>query len=620
MYLTPSEKHWFIDVEADDLLEKATVVHVVCVKNAKTKEKKALVEYEEIKDFFARGIRDGCVFIGHNIIGFDAPVLNRLCGTRLTVSRLVDTLVLSYVYSPSLAGGHSLEAWGERIGIRKIAFNDFSRLSLEMIEYCERDVDLTEAVYFRLTDRMKQVGISERNCEIETKAWHLTRKQKKNGFAFDQPRAHQLYCLLRAEEKGLTDEIRKRFPPVLTELAHYKSANKGDGTPTKRYLDHSERFPKLEVQSDGSYKAFDYVEFNIGSPAQRVEKLLELGWTPREFTKITDKGGGGNPKVTEDGDLVPSLREFAEEADIPEVRLIADWIAINGRGNMINDWLNNYNEETGCIHGNLWLAKSLRYRHDKPNTANIPAVRIRNVDGKDQILRGRDGLWTYESRDLWVCRDPSSRRMVGVDAKGIQLRILAHYLEDDVFSEAILSEDPHTVNQQRMGLSTRALTKTITYATLMGAGDAKIANEAGVSLKEAKDAKLKFFATVPGLPRLIDRLKTELKRTGRITLCDGGRIMVPSDHMVIPYLLQGDESRIMKQAWIFVDEAVRKEKLDVIKVGDIHDEWQNDCLLRDVGGFLEQCRKGFAESGRSFNYRVPIDIDHKIGLSWAETH
>jgi DNA polymerase I-like protein with 3'-5' exonuclease and polymerase domains len=90
--------------------------------------------------------------------------------------------------------------------------------------------------------------------------------------------------------------------------------------------------------------------------------------------------------------------------------------------------------------------------------------------------------------------------------------------------------------------------------------------------------------------------------------------------MVIPYLLQGDESRIMKQAMIYVDEGVRREKLDVLKVGDIPDEWQNDADIRHIPSFTRLCEESFRRSGVSFNYNLPIECEVKEGLTWAETH
>jgi DNA polymerase-1 len=373
----------------------------------------------------------------------------------------------------------------------------------------------------------------------------------------------------------------------------------------------------VELIDGGGYRAYDWVEFNLGSPPQRIEKLVALGWEPVERTKPSKTHPEGQPKATDHGELVPSLLRFAEEGGIEEVKLIAQWMALNGRANAIGNWIDLYNDETGCIHGNLWLASSLRYRHDKPNTANIPAVRL---DKDDHPIRGRDGYYTYEARDLWTHRGGATRKLVGVDAKGIQLRVLAHYLNDEQFTAAILAKDPHSENQKRLGLASRALTKTITYATLMGAGDARIASEAGVSLNEAKAAKKTFFDQLPALPQLIKKLKREFQQTGRITLIDGSKVAMKSAHTVIPYLLQGDESRIMKLAMIYIAAEVKKEGLDVLKVGDIHDEHQYDIAVGDVDKFIHLCGICFARAGRFFNYNLPIECDAKVGETWAETH
>jgi DNA polymerase-1 len=511
------------------------------------------------------------------------------------------------LYSPSLAGGHSLEAWGQRLRFPKLEHKDFTQLSPEMVKYCENDVAVTKRLFNRLTQRMRDVGFSERGASLETNSWHIIQnKQRRYGFPFDVERAHKLLVELRVREEELKNEIYKKWPPILGVVGEFKKAYKADGSDSAQYRRHSSQYPRLEVRADGSYQAYDWIEFNLGSPKQRIEKLLEAGWKPSAYTKA------GNPKVDED-----SLNKFAETSGNEAGKLLAKWVVINSRANMVNTWLNAYNEKTGAIHGNLWLASTLRYRHDNPNSANIPAVR----SGKDGTpLRGVEGSWSYETRDLWTCGNEFLYSLVGVDAKGIQLRVLAHYLNDEEFTKAILSEDPHTANQQRLGLSSRALAKTIVYATLMGAGDGRIASEADVSVKEARLAKQQFFSTVPGLPKLIGRLQQELERTGRITLCDGSRVLVSSPHMVIPYLLQGDESRIMKQASIYLDEEIRRNKIEAYKVADIHDEFQFVVRNEHVDKFVELALSVFPRSGGSFSYSVPIEGSASVGKTWSETH
>jgi DNA polymerase-1 len=624
LYLTPSDKHWVIDIETDDL--NATVIWVACVRNVVTKEERTLVGHEAIHNFIVSN--SDIYYVTHNGIEFDCPTINRLIQLNVPVTKIVDTFVLSMLYHPTLEGGHSLAEWAKRVGMEKIEFNDFSAYSEDMARYCLQDARITAEVFIRLAARMRSLGFTEVGCSIEHRAWAIIRQQRRNGFAFDVKRAGLLFAEIKQLQEQLKEKIYERFPPVLTCVGQFRNAYKGDGQFTANYLKHEARYPKLEFTGDGGYRVFDWVEFNLGSPAQRTEKLLALGWKPREFTPVTPRGGGGNPKATDGGELTPSLQEFVEESGIEEVRLIAQWMALQGRANALGNWIDLYNDKTGCIHGNLWLASSLRYRHDNPNTANIPSVRLREVvapDGtkSEHPIRGVEGYYTYEARDLWTHR-PGNRKLVGVDAKGIQLRCLAHYLDDPNFTAAILAADPHVANRDAWGFTPdatgRRLAKTILYAIVMGAGDARIAQEAGVSLKEAKAAKKLLFDRVPGLPLLIKRLKSEFDKTGRITLCDGSKVAMKSSHTVIPYLLQGDESRIMKLAMIYIDKPIKEQELDVLKVGDIHDEHQYDCYGDHIQRFIDICSSCFKRAGEFFKYKVPMECEAKVGETWAETH
>lgn len=610
MYLSPSEKYWACDIEGDPI--PSTRVWCLCAVNVKTGEELSLTDNQEIVAWFKDRKAEGCKFIFHNGLGYDAPTLNRILKTGLTITDLIDTLLMSMLFSPSMEGGHSLGEWGVRLRFPKGDFNDFSRLSTEMVEYCLQDARLCRRVYLALVKKMIAAKFTDTGCEIEHRSWALIQKQKENGFHFNIQEAHVLYAQLRNRENEIRDEILEYWPPQLEAVKHFKQGFKKDGSRTKGYEEHLTQYERLEDTDDGGYDAYAYVAFHVGSPLQRVEKLLELGWEPQEFTET------GNPKPTSKGQLSPSLVAFVEQSGRPEPRLIAKWMEVNARANMINTWIEAYNDKSGCIHGSLWLANTLRYKHSGPNTANIPAVR---VGGNGHPLMEDMGAYTYEARDLWCTRDTTNRRLVGVDAKGIQLRVLAHYLNNPQFTEAVLNGDPHSYNQSVGGFSSRAIAKTFIYAFLLGAGDAKVGQIIGGSTKDGKEIKARFINNFPGLSSLLDNLQREVDRAGRIRLCDGTPIIVSQPHTRLGYLLQGDESRIMKKAAILTAQQVQRRKLDVIKVGDIHDEWQNDVLVDHVEEFSEDvCPWAFRSSGEFFRYRIPIDCDAKVGLTWAETH
>lgn len=628
MYLIPTERHWACDIEADELLDKATTIWCVCVINCVTRERHEFTTSEVFRDWLAS--RPDAILVGHNFIAYDLVMLNRFWGAAIGVSRVVDTYVMSQVFSPNYAkpkgvskGPHSLEAWGVRLRYPKTEHSDFSAYTPEMAKYCMNDTILTAYLFIKLSERMRDIGFTDRGLEIEHKAWNIIQnKQRRNGFPLDKQRAEELYVSLRAREEELKNEIYKLWPPTYQCVASFKNARKKDDTYTVNFNRHREQYPELRERSDGGYDAYDWVSFNLGSPSQRIEKLLELGWQPVKFTPKTAKGGGGNPQVDEE-----SLLDFAEKSGNTEATALAKWVVINSRANMIRTWLDAYNERTGAIHGKLFIASTLRYKHSEPNSANIPAVRTVKQEGEDVIQFGESGGFSYEARDLWTCGDRSRWSLVGLDGKGIQLRVLANYAYSEEFAERVLSGDPHKKNIEVLGLANKAAAKKFLYTTLMGGGGAKLAadqGQFGTKLNEKDGNRLKnlLIDSVPGFRELIRRLQAELRKTGRIKLCDGTPILVPSDHMVIPYLLQGDESRLMKQALIYLDEELRRTRLleFCLKVADIHDEWQWRVQNEYVEEFIDIALPCFLRSGESFGYRIPIEGDFKIGKTWAETH
>lgn len=612
-YLTPDERYWSCDIESDNLRDKAKIIHVVCIENIQTGQRESFRKADAFKGWLEEGDR---TLIGHNFLAFDAPVLNNIWGTRIPVSKVIDTFLLSQLYAPSIKGGHSLDAWGERLGNPKLSFNDFEQYSTEMLTYCAQDVSLTADVYRVLCKRLKQEGFTERGIELEHLAWNIIQnKQKQNGFPFDQEKADILYAELRTREEQLKVEIYSLWPPALQHVRTFASALKKDGTRTVVYQRHLGQYPRLEVQQDGTYHAYDYVSFDLGSPKQRIQKLLDHGWEPVNFTEK------GNPKVDED-----EMLAFAESSGITEILALAKWCVVNARANMIRNWQQSVNPETGHIHGNLFLASTGRYKHSKPNTANIPGVRH---DKADNILYGEEGTWAYECRSLWTSGG-EGWRLVGLDGKGMQARCLAHNVAKVIgvdaareFIDELLLGDVHKKNMARYGFPSKPAAKKLYYTVLMGGGAAKVAaDQVQFGWQPPSNIKDLVISGIPGFKQLQQKLEKELRETGRITLCDGSRLLVPSPHMVIPYLLQGDESRLMKQTMIYIDEEVRIRKLHkaILKVGDIHDEFQTRVRTKYVDDYVGFALPCFERAGESFGYLIPIEGSANVGDNWGQTH
>lgn len=591
------EDYYAVDIETDGL--DATVIWVMCWENIRTKETGKCIGEKEVKAFFDQ--TTGSIYVGHNITKFDAPTINRLAGTKLVVSNIVDTLVLSTLYSPSIKDGHSLEAWGQRIGYGKLEFNDWTRLSEEMITYCHKDVEITAELFRKITKVLRRIGFSELSCYIQHNITAILARQQRNGFYFDGERALAFYQQLRNREEELQEQIRHAFQDE-RRFVRERNIYTKTGQLTALYERDRQTYDIEIVPGDGrTYRAFENVSFNIGSPKQRIEKLTALGWVADEKTPT------GQPKLTE-----KSAVKFAEESGINEVALITKWMSVNGRANMVNTWLNEWNEDDGCIHGKLFVADTLRFRHQAPNTANIPAVR---VDKTGVVLRGEEGYYTYESRDLWTARP--GRVLVGTDAAGLELRMLAHYLNRPDFTDGVVNGDPHQSNADLAGV-TRPQAKTLIYACLYGAQGPKIAKTLGISVAEGRDIREQFLERL-GIKEIMNAAIRE-QEAGRVWLVDGAGVVCPSPHAALNYKLQGGGARVMALGAIFLEKHIRRGGLDSLKVGDIHDEWQYDVDPKDAREHARLSVQSIREAGEELNLNVPLDGTAKEGLTWSETH
>lgn len=620
MYLTNHEDYQYlaIDIETDDL--NATKIWCVVIKDVNS-DKGDYWEFrpnemDALRDFINKyNEKPTTKWVGHNAISFDIPVLNRLLGVNIALTDVVDTLTLSYLYHPHMPRGHSLKAWGQRFNDEKIEFNDFSRFTQEMLDYCIQDVELTCRIFKALTNRMKVQGFSELSCEIEHKIRIILDEQKANGVKFDERAASILLADFESRKAELEKRIHSVFPPELVVKGTYNYRVRQDGQPHATYKKHVEQYPRITFNNSRSmYRTWDYKSFNIGSPSQRVEQLLRLGWEPREFTPITPKGGGGNPKVTEE-----ALISFAKKSGIPEVELIKDWMLYTSRIQSLKEWLKHTTED-GRIHGTVFTcgAGTRRMRHTSPNTANICSV---------------DKPYGGEMRALWTVSD--GKVMVGIDAKGLEGRVLMHYLNSAAAVEIFMSGDVHQMNADAVTAAvgfevSRQDAKGLYYAFLYGASDSKLGKMVGGKSKVGGLVRAAIMGNVPGLKELTKDIQREYHATsqGWLATIDGGFVRCPSPHAALNYKCQSAGGILMKAATIlaygmslggqFMDTPWDLTK--ILKVLDVHDEVQleSDKDYADVAGQV-YC-DAITLAGEILNFNIKQEGDYRVGSNWKETH
>lgn len=605
-YLSQTGDYWALDLEADSL--KPTQIWVVCVENILTGEKHSFTEAAK----FVAWHKPTHVYVAHNGIHYDFPALARLWGVDIPVSRVIDTFVLSHLYNPYLDGGHSLDAWGRRVKLAKRHFWDFSQYTPEMEHYCSVDTTICRRTYLALGRVMSKIGYSENSCWLEHHFAKVIERQRVNGFYFDVEGAKSLHDRLRTEEARLLEAIRNHFPPRLKRAGTYEFRTTKDGRPYSSYTRHTEKYPKIAHNDDGTYTCFEFEAFNVGSPAQRLERLIEAGFKP---TKKTKSGGWAT------GEEV--VLEFFEESKIPEVGMMADWLVHNGRANMINNWLEHVNPDTRAIHGTVFScgAGSRRCRHTSPNTANIPSTEAR---------------FGHDCRSLWTSRP--DRVLVGIDAAGLEGRILVHYLGSasprnrQAAYDYILDtqakfgvKDFHTLNAQEISKRVipkeRKPVKNDFYALIYGATDKKLGAMSGGDEELGAKIRKVLGDAVPGLGELMDEARSEFyDNGGLLRTIDDGFVRCESPHAALNYRCQSAGAIVMKLGAILLDREIQKNGWDVLKVGDIHDEWQFDCHP-DCAELVGRAGQGAIRlAGEKLKLGVPLDGTFSIGKTWADTH
>jgi len=252
--------------------------------------------------------------------------------------------------------------------------------------------------------------------------------------------------------------------------------------------------------------------------------------------------------------------------------------------------------------------------HSKPNCAQVPASKY---DKDGNVLWGFDGGYGADCRDLWTVPDGYS--LVGIDASGLELRMLAHYMNDDHYTQELLNGDIHTANQKSAGLQTRDQAKTFIYAFLYGAGDVKIGQVAGGGAPRGRILKKNFLDNTPALKKLRDKVSKSSDK-GWVTGLDGRKLHIRSKHSALNTLLQSAGAVIMKKALVLLDEYAKKYKIDYKFVLNVHDEFQ--CEVReDQADFFGGLAVGsIVRAGKSFNLNCPLDGEYKVGETWQQTH
>lgn len=601
---------WNYDLETNGLLSRGDELKVHCAGliNVDTGEELAFAnkdykvpdadgDIEDFLDILATLTPDD-ELSAHNGIGFDNEVLRMVYGFEHEAKNW-DTYLggmigypdlkdkdfnlikrakrLNKVYMPgNMAGRHSLEAWGYRLGCEKGSYGkgktDWDVFDIDMFNYCLQDV----RVGVTLRKHLETRHIPDNILDMEQKFAHVMMLQEQRGFTFDVEAAEELLGELSIEQAGLTDRLQRLFPP-------------------KTVVSFT---PKKKLRRE------KVVAFNPNSRRDIAERLTEkYGWEPAEYTD------SGQPKMDEA--VLASL-------DYPEAQTLTRSTMLNKRISQISSgraaWLKKVGDD-GRVHGrviNIGTPHS-RCSHSNPNMAQVPGA------AKPFGLRCRA---LFRAQEGW--------KMVGTDASGIQLRALAHYLQpydDGEYVDVVTKGDPHSKNQEASGVETRALAKTFIYSYLFGAGNGHIGTQLGregqAAVRYGKKVRGQFDTRTVGIVPLRKGLAKAAQR-GHIFSLAGRYVPLRSDHVALNYLLTSFEVDVMKTATNWIHEHAHEYGLvfgeNYGNLAHVHDEFQFEVAPDKVDALSEITCLSIQRAGELLGSRCPLAGEANVGDTWADTH
>jgi DNA polymerase I-like protein with 3'-5' exonuclease and polymerase domains len=197
--------------------------------------------------------------------------------------------------------------------------------------------------------------------------------------------------------------------------------------------------------------------------------------------------------------------------------------------------------------------------------------------------------------------------------------MLAHYMNDEDYTNEILNGDIHTANQLAAGLDTRDQAKTFIYAFLYGAGDSKVGSIVGGTKRDGARLKEKFLSNTPALRELRERVGVASTR-GYVLSLDRRRVSIRSEHAALNSLLQSAGAVVMKKALCLLQEYATIWGIQYNIIGNIHDEIQTEVKQEKSEVFGRLAVSCIEAAGLHYKLNCPLTGDYKVGNSWADTH
>ena len=600
------------DIETDGL--DATLIWCLVIQDVDTKKLFNFTDYDDKYSSVADGLKmlqNATCLIGHNIIGYDIPMIQKITGIDLFSKKLHDTWIMSQTLNYNRGHKHGLGSWGDQLGYAKFEFDDWTTYTQGMMKYCTRDVSLNTRVYEillkELQDQSTTKPLITKGLRAEHDAAVFEAKVRMKGWLFDVNGANKLHKQMTDELNAIEDRIHPNLPEMTIWIdkapKKAKYTKKGAFTAVTRrllteYLDGNEP-DEMEWNPEQEFQRSYKTQVTLKNMEEIKEYLYTIGWKPDDwnYKKVGYEFHKTSPKLTTTS--LSLLGDIGKDID--------RYYTTRSRKSILEGWLDAVRD--GRLHGKMWVIGTPTFRARHEVITNLPSV---------------EAAWGKEMRSLFICEE--GYRVVGADSAGNQMRALCHYIGDDNFTEEVTSGDIHSYNANILG-SSRGDAKRWLYAYLFGGGGKKL----GTILtgkpddKAGNASKAKYQSAIPGLGKIKAKLDTIFQKTKNgygsafVPALDGRRVYVNSAHQSLNYLLQSAEAITCKAAVGYAMNKINEEKLDAYPVIFYHDEMAWVAKESDAERVKEICIESFKEAPKQFNVTC-MDGDGVIGKCYADVH
>jgi DNA polymerase I-like protein with 3'-5' exonuclease and polymerase domains len=549
-----------------------------------------LIEPDRI-EFGLSVLAKATCLIAHNGINYDLPVLEKLYGFTPDCP-VYDTIIMSKMWNADLNGGHSLESWGERFKFPKGEHTDWSKYTDAMGEYCLQDCRVTAKVFDYLQSK---VDVNGKPYRLEAAVAKIQAQQEDRGVLFDVKLCEETIDEIRgrmARISGEVDGVLGYLPtsPYTATVKPFLKNGKYNNSATSWFGDSVNLV-------NGEFTRISWEKVTLDTKAMLIKRLLALGWKP---TMHTEKG---MPQIAVKGDVCPNLLKQGDFADI------GTYFVLKHRLGLLEGLMKVVRKD-GTIPSEADTVGAATGRMTHRKIANLPAVRSEYGEAIRKMFIAREGYY-----------------FVGSDLAAIEVRILAHYLNDSSFTQAILEGDIHSFNQQMAGLPTRDSAKVFFFSMIYGAGASKVGGIVGGGKKEGQKIIGTYMERLPSLKKLQATLKKQASK-GYIVALDGRKIRVRKDmftgeyqtHKALNLLIQGSAAIYFKTWMLYVVQLCSKRNIEYHHLINYHDEIDGEVRVDQVDEFKKACDDAVKLADKLLGVNCENKCETKWGDSWYASH